>query len=243
MYLSRLRLPFILFSVTFVCCVSIDSIPDEVIPLVQEFLKNEHCLLASSARLRQLLLPHAVLPLNREYSRRYIQNESGFRDDADRSRTNTRKQVRLNLGCDFREYIVNERFRSRVNALVEVARDQIWSNIEYLNLQCSQGIDITGIAALVNLQMLNLMGCQLHDISVIDALINLRQLDLARTGVVDISPLRRLGKLRQLNLSDTRVQDVSALSGLINMNFLDLRGTQVQDMAPLSGLINLRLYF
>ena len=63
-------------------------------------------------------------------SRQYIDDEGGFRTQVKQSG----QQVRLNLGNEFRKYMVDKEFRDRVNALVEKPPKQIWSDVSILDL-------------------------------------------------------------------------------------------------------------
>ena len=161
---------------------------------------------------------HLPLLLNRESSRLYINDVDGtFRAEVDATRAYPRKQLRLNLGNDFEQYMTDVYFRARVDALVDNPETQVWSDLT--RFQWS--------------------GQPLQDISLLARLVNLQSLSLSNTQVQDIRPLAGLENLQRLNLSNTQVQDIGPLAGLVNLQTLDLSDTQVQDIRPLAGLVNL----
>ena len=119
---------------------------------------------------------------------------------------------------DFSNYMLDEKFRATVDLLVDKPLDQIWSDVQELDLSYTQLKDISQLAVLKNLQ----------------------QLSLAATQVQDISPLVGLKNLRVLDLSHTPLKDISLLAELENLNYLFLFGSQVFDIGPLDGLKNLQ---
>ena len=74
-----------------------------------------------------------ILDLSSEDSRRYINDEDGFR-----TKVNPGQRVRLNLADDFREYMVDADFRSTVNALVDNPLEQIWSDMQEFCIRSSR---------------------------------------------------------------------------------------------------------
>ena len=192
----------------------VDRLPDDLVSWVVQYVP-ETSVGETSTRLRHL----ALLPLNREYSRRYIYDQNGFRAEANRKLRNPRQQVRLNLGIDFRRYMVDADFRAQIETLVDQPDEQIWSDVETLELSETNVHDIRGLRQLVNL----------------------KTLDLRDTQVQDISALSGLHQLKHLCISGTRVKDVSALAELANLEHLCLHGTQVQSILALRRLIRLRI--
>ena len=185
-----------------------DLLPDELLSIAQQYLPTDLGLLGASTRIRQAVLLDAMLPLNRRYSFLYINNEKGFRDEANGRRANLRKRVRLNLGQEFREYMLNAELRTTVDALVDSPLHQIWSDMETLELAYSEVQDIRPLAALVNLRHLRLTGARVRDISALAGLVNLEDLFLTATEVDDISALAGLVNLEHLHLSSTPVNDI-----------------------------------
>ncbi len=111
----------------------------------------------------------------------------------------SRSDVRLNLGADYKRYVLDENYRATVDSLVENQVTQIWSDLTELEF---------------------LDHAELKDISALARLTNLQTLDLRGTQVTEISALASLINLRELHLSYTRIDDVSALAGLINLREL-----------------------
>ena len=139
---------------------------------------------------------HLPLPLNREHSRRYINDvDETFRAEVGATRTSPRQQLRLNLGNDFEQYLTDADFRARVDALVDNPSTQVWSDLTTFQLHTP-----------------------VQDISLLARLVNLRTLDLSHTQVQDIGPLAGLENLRHLYLFNTQVQDIGPLAGLVNLN-------------------------
>ena len=198
------------------CDCSVDKsriLPDDVLTSVLENIPEDLNIFAASKPLSQFRRA-ALLPLNKEQSRRYIANEDGFQDVVIASRANPRKQVRLNLGEDFRKYMVDAEFRATVNDLVENDLEQVWSDVERLNLTGAQVADIGPLAGLKNLKQLGLAGTQVFNITPLAGLKNLEVLNLSFTQVTDVSPLAGLEKLSWLKLSPTQVTNTSSLSHL-----------------------------
>ena len=220
----------------------LQTLPDEMLAMIQEYSPTELSFHASSSRLNRLLRRDAMLPLNREYSRRYIANEGCIRDEAICKRRNLRNQVRLNLGSDFKKYLIKADFRARVDALVETPAEQIWSDIQLLDLTDSDVHDIIALARLVNLKVLSLRYTRVQDISTLAGLVNLQMLYLSGTQVRDITAIGGLVKLWKLNLQDTLVEDITVLARLKNLQTLNLTRTHVQDISALAALENLRIY-
>ena len=127
---------------------------------------------------------------------------------------NPRKQLRVNLGNDFREYMLNPHFRANVDNLVENPLIQVWSDVEELDLHHTRVTDISPLARLNNLKELDLARTQIADITPLAGLKNLKRLRLPDTQVTDISPLAELENLKELHLYETPVADISSLSHL-----------------------------
>ena len=200
---------------------SLEELPDDVLTyLVHQYVPADAGLVASCMRLRRAALYDATLSLNYYNSRRYIFNVNGFFHRANCTRRNPHKQVRLNLGEDFRQYVVNADFRAHVDKLVENPRKQIWSDVSSLDLRGAPVEDITALAGLVNLRQLDLAVTQVQDIRSLSGLVNLRQLDLTLTQVEDVSPLVGLTNLRYLYLGQAQVEDTSALADLPYLRIL-----------------------
>ena len=216
-----------------------DRLPDDVLMLIHKYCPTDLDFLASCSRLSRLLRPDAMLPLNAEYSLRFITNDASFCSEAHRTRKSLRKQVRLNLGERFREYMVNGDVCRGLDALVEIPRSQVWSNVRILDLGLARVYDISALAGLVNLEGLDLGLTLVRDISALSRLVTLQCLDLGYTQVDDVSALAGLTNLRWLYLVRTPVQSVSALAELSNLEHLDLGLTQVEDLSALAGLVNL----
>ena len=190
--------------------VGFDHLPDELIEAA--FQNLDFCSLQACARTSNRFRDAVrLLDLNREDSRRYIDNEGDYRDDVNRARAMPRTRTRLNLGDNFRSYMEDAEFRARVDALVASPLQQIWSDHRVLDLS----------------------GGAIQDISPLAGLVNLQQLYLCNTQVKDISPLAGLLNLQELNLGSTQVQDISPLVGLLNLRDLYLENTQVSEPALL----------
>ena len=164
---------------------------------------------------------------NQEQSERYISNLRGFRTDQNLTMIDPSRQVRLNLGEDFREYMIDSDLQRRVDALVEDPRTQIWSDVQTLSLSGTLVRDISPLARLTNLRTLYLSFTEVQDISPLAALTNLETLSLSRTQVRDISPLAGLTSLKVLYLYNTQVSDIRPLAGLQHLQALDVRHAPV----------------
>ena len=222
--------------------VTLQNLPVEGINSILEYVpENLEIFVASNNLLERRSA--ALLPLNEETTRRYIANEDGFQDQVNRTRDNPRKQVRLNLGENFREYIINPEFRANIDNLVDNPLEQIYSDVEELNLAQTQVADISPLAGLKNLKLLYLFGTQVTDISALAGLENLQSLCLSYTRVTNLSPLAGLKNLRWLTLERAQVSDISPLAGLENLEYLCLSYTQVTDIGPLGELVNLRYLY
>ena len=209
-------LSFLLF-VSSDCTILLDALPDELLLLVQQDLPAELSLAQTSSRLRRVLLHDTMLPLNRKFSRMYILNEDDIRAKTKLARKTPQKQIRLNLGEDFREYMVDADFRAHVDVLVDNPVEQVWSDVVILFLNGTKVRDITALAGLRNLEQLYLGRTQVQDISALAGLVSLKELYLNDSQVKDISPLAALVTLEHLSLSGIRVHGISALAGLPNL--------------------------
>ena len=222
-------------SLRFTASSFLESLPDELLLLIQKAVSpSELGLISVSRRMRQsLLLFHAELPLNAEFSRRFV-DEKGFRELARASRGNQwKKLVRLNLGPDFRDYLICSAFYAHVHALVETP---VWSSVRVLDLSGTRIADIRALAGLRKLEKLHL-GCSLvEDLDPLAGLRTLEYLNLNRTGVHSLRALAELKRLQWLCLTDTPVEDISPLETLTNLEYLNLHLTQVQDISSLAGL-------
>ena len=178
---------------------------------------------------------NTVLDLNAEQSRQYINDTDGLR-----AKLKPGQQVRLNLGDDFKKYMVDNKFRVRVDAFVSGPLKQIWSDVSILDLSGSEVEDISALAGLTNLRRLILADTPVKDISPLARLVNLEFLNLSQTQVRSISQLKDLGKLKNLYLADTQVKDIAPLAGLENLEALNLSYTEVQNIRPLAGLRKLQ---
>ena len=219
------------------------SVPDEIVDSILEYVPEDVSPLnffAASKRL-SLFRRAAFLPLNRKQSRRYIANEDGFQAVVNATRDNPRKQIRLNLGEDFRKYLVNAEFRATVNSLVDNHLEQVWSDLDTLCLYSAQVWDIRPLGGLKNLKTLILSYTQVTDIRPLAGLKNLKTLKLSRTQVTDFIPLAELENLEELYLDGTQVLDIRPLDGLKNLKVLELSHTQVADINPLAGLEDLKV--
>ena len=137
------------------------------------------------------MVARAVLDLNSEDSRRYMNDTDGFR-----TKVSHGQPVRLNLGDDFRKYMVDADFRATVDALVKKPLEQIWSDVVDLDLSHTQVKNISSLAGLKNLQSLFLHGTAVKDISPLAGLVNLQELYLSFTQAQDINALRELKSVR-----------------------------------------------
>ena len=172
----------------------------------------------------------ARLRLNAKESRRYIDESSEFHQRVNRFYANARQHVRLNLGDDFAEYLTNADFHARIDALVEDPLEQIWSDVEYLNLAGSDVHDISALAGLRNLRSLYLLDTSVQTITSLQRLTYLQILDLSGTNVQDLTALAGLKYLEELYLIDTPVQDLHPLRGLTRLQELYLVGSRVRDV-------------
>ena len=180
------------------------------------------------------------LPLNRRYSADYINNPD-FRLLVNSRRHNPRAHVSLNLGDEFRRYMVDVDFRTLVDSLVEEPHSQVWSDATTVDLDHAQVLDFTPLVRLTFLTHLYLGHTQLADVTILGGLINLTNLYLRDTQVHDITPLARLRSLRFLCLCNTQVRDITPLAELTNLRYLSLFGTVV-DVRALHKLRSLRIY-
>ena len=219
--------------------VTLQHLPDALIGAASDFLdfSSLQALSRNSNRFRNAV---GFLDLDRELSRSYIYNAGGYRDHVNGARAMPHTRTRLNLGEDFRTYMVDAEFRARVDALAASPLQQIWSDVTRLDLSGTPIQNISPLAGLVNLQVLYLRHPQVHDISPLAELVNLQTLELSYTRVHDITPLAGLVNLQRLCLPNTQVQDISPLAGLVNLQVLNLVRTQVQVISPLAGLLNLQ---
>ena len=161
--------------------VGFDDLPDALIGVYSGYL-NFSSLKAFACISTQFRDAVGVLHLDREHSRLYIDNE-GYRGQVNKAREMPQITTRLNLGDDFRTYMVDAEFRARVDALVAEPVQQIWSDVTTLDLSDSPIKDISLLAGLVNLQKLDLSSTQVQDISPLARLVNLRNLGLSGTQV------------------------------------------------------------
>ena len=157
-----------------------DCLPHEIVSFIVRDLSTSSNLRLTSKGFKQL----ATVSLNREYSRRYIENENDFRSELNNSLENPRLQIRLNLGEDFVEYMTSADFRAKVDAL-----GQSWSDVERLDLAYTRVQDIGALRTLKNLKTLRLSYTLVEDISPLASLKELQMLSLFRSQVRDLSPL------------------------------------------------------
>ena len=147
--------------------VGLNDIPGALIGALSEHFDygSLQAFACTSKQFRDHVNAVGVLHLDREHSRRYIDNEGGYRDDINRARAMPRTTTRLNLGKNFRTYMLDAEFRARVDALVAIPVQQIWSDVTTLDLSGRPIQDISLLAGLVNLQTLYLSTTQVQDIS------------------------------------------------------------------------------
>ena len=196
------------------------SVPDEIVDSILEYVPKDVSPLdffAASKRL-SLFRRAALLPLNRKQSRRYISNEDGFQAVVNATRDNPRKQIRLNLGEDFRKYLVNAEFRATVNSLVDNHLEQVWSDLDTLCLYSAQVWDIRPLGGLKNLETLILSYTQVTDIRPLAELKNLESLSLNGTQVTVVKPLDGIDSLKTLQLYRTQITDIDSLAHLQSLN-------------------------
>ena len=134
--------------------VGFDHLPDELIEITLQYLdlSSLQVFARTCNRFRDAV---RFLDLDRESSRSYIANADGYRNQVNGARPMHRTRTRLNLGEDFSTYMKDAEFRTRVDALVANALQQIWSDVTYLYLSDTQVQDIRPLAELVNLYYLD----------------------------------------------------------------------------------------
>ena len=171
----------------------------------------------------------------------YIADRMNVRESINNLLVNHRKQVRLNLGENVGEYMINPEFRANIDNLVDNPLDQIWSDVEHLDLDRTQVADIKPLARLVKLKTLDLVDTQVSDIRPLVRLVNLRTLDLSHTEIADISPLGSLVSLEWLDLRGVQLVDIYPLAGMVKLRILHLDISRVNDIRPLARLANLEI--
>ncbi|MEJ5922278.1 leucine-rich repeat domain-containing protein, partial [Bifidobacterium thermophilum] len=125
------------------------------------------------------------------------------------------------------------------SSIVSLQGLQVFTNLQWLNLDKTKVSDLSPLAKLTKLGDLWLSGTQVSDVSPLAKLANLQYLHLSGTQVSNVSPLAKLAKLDYLDLSNTQVSNVSPLAKLTNLKSLNLNGTQVSDVSSLAGLAKL----
>ena len=181
----------------------------------------------------------SMFRLTRDISKDYIADPNVFAGLL----ANPRKEIRLNLGDDFKKYMLNAAFRATVDDLVDKPLEQVWSDVEKLWLSHTKVTDISSLAGLKNLKELDLSYTQVTDISSLAGLKNLEELNLRHTQVTDISPLAGLKNLWDLDLSSSRVTVISSLAELKNLKVLYLSDTQITDISPLTAIDTLETLY
>ena len=119
-------------------------------------------------------------------------HDVNFRENIHAQFASLLKQIRLNLGIYFRKYMVNADFRATVDGLVDNPLEQVWSDVEVLDLSNTQVSDISALAGLKNLKGLYLRNTQVSNITSLTGLKNLKNLALHGTQVTDVSSLFHL---------------------------------------------------
>ena len=154
---------------------------------------------------------------------------------------NNRSEVRLNLGADFRKYILDASFRRTVNAFVNNPATQIWSDVKELDLSNSNLTKIPVLAGLTNLEKLNLRkNHALVDIDGLAGLSKLKELDVSYTGLTKIPVLTGLTSLEKLDLSsNTNLIDITGLNELTTLKNLNLSFNNLTKIPVLTGLTKL----
>lgn len=106
-----------------------------------------------------------------------------------------------------------------------------------LQLPCTDINDLSPLSTLVNLSFLSIWGCRtITDISALSEMKRLYSLQIHGNYISDLGPLSGLSELGVLTAQENVIQDVSALSGCTKLTTLFLSNNLISDYTPLAGM-------